>query len=436
MPIGMKLVRLGLMMAGLALAAPLGRAQSTVAPGPGIETLKKNAPRVYIDCGSCDIDYIKTEVTFVNYVRDRKEAQIHVLITTQATGSEGREYLLSFLGQNEFAGVDDTVQFFANKTDTDDEVRRGLVSALKLGLAAYASRTPIAARLDVRYTPPEGPGAAADRWNSWIFSLSGNGYFQGEESMSSNSWGLNLSANRITPDIKIRLGVSGNFQGDRFDYEGETTKSFQENYNFSGLYVRSLGEHWSAGFALDVSSSTYENTKLSIRPTPAVEFNVYPYSQSGRRQLRILYKVGPTAVRYREETIYLKTAETLWNESLSLTLDVKEKWGSISTSLSGSHYFPDLTKYNLNLSGSVNLNLFKGLSAFAAGGGSRIHDQLALVKGDASLDEILLRRRQLATGYNYFLICGISYTFGSIYTNVVNPRFGSMGSGGMQLSMN
>jgi hypothetical protein len=34
-----------------------------------IETLKKSAPKVFIDCGMCDIEYIKTEITFVNYVR-------------------------------------------------------------------------------------------------------------------------------------------------------------------------------------------------------------------------------------------------------------------------------------------------------------------------------------------------------------------------------
>ena len=51
-------------------------------PGPDIETLKKTAPRIFIDCGSCDIDYIKTEVTFVNYVRDRKEAHAigHIIL--------------------------------------------------------------------------------------------------------------------------------------------------------------------------------------------------------------------------------------------------------------------------------------------------------------------------------------------------------------------
>jgi len=420
--------RLVALFAAALLAGGLARAQT----GPAqtdLEGLKKTAPKVYIDCADCDLEYIKTEITFVNYVRDRKEALVHVLITTQTTGSGGREYTLSFLGQNEFQGIDDTVAYFSNKTDTADEIRKGLVKALKIGLAVYAARTPIAARLAVSYAEPPKSQVGRDRWNNWIFSLSGQGYFNGEKSMASNSWGVNLSANRITATKKIRMGLSGDFSNDRFDYGGETIRSKRESYNYSGLYVVGLGAHWSAGFSLEMESSTYSNTKISLRPAPAIEFNVFPYAEATRRQLRFLYRIGVGTVRYREVTIYDKTRETLAGESLSITLDVKEKWGSVSVSGSGSHYFHDFGKNRLDIFGSIQVNIFKGLNAYVFGGGSRIRDQLSLIKGAATLEEVLLRRRQLETGYNYFAIFGLSYTFGSIYTNVVNPRFGSSGGG-------
>jgi hypothetical protein len=411
-------------------------ARGQTGPGQiGIEELKKTAPKVYIDCSSCDIEYIKTEITFVNYVRDRKEAQVHVLITTQATGSGGREYTLSFLGQNDFQGVDDLVKYFSNKTDTADEIRKGLVKALKMGLACYAARTPISSRISVSYAAPEQPKPTQDKWKNWVFSLSGEGRFHGEKSMSSNSWGLNLSASKITANQKIRLAISTDFDRDRYDYEEQTIRSTRESYDFSGLYVIGLGDHWSAGVSLEVESSTYSNTKLSLTPAPAVEFDLFPYAEATRRQLRFLYRVGAGAVRYREETIYDKTRETLWGESLSITLDVKEKWGAVSVSTSGSHYFHDFGKNRLNAYGSIQLNLFKGLNAYLFGGGSRIRDQLSLVKGNATLEEVLLRRRQLETGYNYFVMFGLSYTFGSIYTNVVNPRFGRFGSGGVSINI-
>jgi hypothetical protein len=50
-----------------------------------------------------------------------------------------------------------------------------------------------------------------------------------------------------------------------------------------------------------------------------------------------------------------------------------------------------------------------------------------------SLEEVLLQRRQLETGYSYFFSVGLSYTFGSIFTNVVNPRFGSQGGAGVSI---
>jgi hypothetical protein len=398
-----------------------------------LEALKKSAPKVYLDCGECDIEYIKNEISFVNYVRDRKEAQVHILVTTQHTGSGGREYTLTFLGQNEFSGIDDLVRYFSKQSDTQDDIRKGLVRSLKQGLAGYAARTPIASRLIVRAEAESSSGDVRDRWDSWVFNIGGEGRFNGEESSLRNNFGFNLTANRITADWKLRIGVSSHFDKDSFTYDGEEIKSSQEKYGADGLLVKSLGDHWSAGLSFEAASSTYDNTRRRITLAPAVEFNLFPYAESTRRQLRFLYRLQWENVRYQEATIYDRTRESLWSESLSITLDLKEKWGSISTSLSGSHYFHDLKFNRLDLFGFIQLNLIKGLNAHVFGGGSRIHDQLGLVKGDASLEEILLRRRQLATTYNYFVMVGLSYTFGSIYTNVVNPRFGRAGGNGMTI---
>jgi hypothetical protein len=54
----------------------------------------------------------------------------------------------------------------------------------------------------------------------------------------------------------------------------------------------------------------------------------------------------------------------------------------------------------------------------------RVRDQIGLPKGDATTEEVLLRLRQLATGYTYYLNFGFSYSFGSIFNSTVNPRFG------------
>ena len=43
--------------------------------------------------------------------------------------------------------------------------------------------------------------------------------------------------------------------------------------------------------------------------------------------------------------------------------------------------------------------------------------------GNVSLEELLLQQQQLQSGYNYFFNVGLSYSFGSIYNTIVNPRF-------------
>jgi hypothetical protein len=46
-----------------------------------------------------------------------------------------------------------------------------------------------------------------------------------------------------------------------------------------------------------------------------------------------------------------------------------------------------------------------------------------------SPEDILLRRRQLQTDYNYSTSISLSYMFGSVFNNIVNPRLGGGGIG-------
>ncbi len=190
------------------------------------------------------------------------------------------------------------------------------------------------------------------------------------------------------------------------------------------MIVRSLTDHWSAGIFGSASGSTYDNTELVLSAMPAVEYNLFPYSESTRQQLRFLYIIGWNSNRYMEETIFNKTSEMLFGQKLSVTLDVRKTWGSAEVSVEGSHYFHDFSKRRLEVFGEVSLRLFEGLSLDVFGGYSRIHDQLSLPKGGATTEEVLLRRTELETNYQYFASIGLSYTFGSIYSNIVNPRFG------------
>ena len=60
--------------------------------------------RVFLDCDDCDGDYVRREIEFIDYVRDRKEADLHILVTTQDTASGGEEWVFKFIGLGRFNG--------------------------------------------------------------------------------------------------------------------------------------------------------------------------------------------------------------------------------------------------------------------------------------------------------------------------------------------
>ena len=389
-----------------------------------VDELKKSAPKVFVDCPSCDLDYIRTEITFVNYVRDRMDADVHILITVQTTGSGGDEYTIAFIGQKDFADTKSTLKYFSKQTDTEDDIRKGLVRILKIGLAPYVGKSPLSDLISVSFQEKVKPTSVVDKWNFWVFNAGFDSYLYGEKTIKSTSIYGSLSANRVTPDLKVRLGISANFNETRYDILDQTYTSSSETRSFDSLVVKSVNDHWSIGASLSAYSSTYNNMKLAVIPSPAIEYNVFRYSESTRRQLRFLYKLSYNFFSYEEETIFDKMSEKLLSHSLTAALDLKERWGSISLTLVGSHYFHDFSKKRLRVYTDLSLRIFKGLSLNLYGSYSAIHDQLSLPKGGASYEEILLRRKELATSYYYYAMIGLNYTFGSVFSNVVNPRFG------------
>jgi hypothetical protein len=132
-------------------AGALGQEAADTAQAPD------EALHVFMDCRSryCDFDHFRREIAFVNYVRDRRDSEVHVLVTTRRTGSGGEEFTIEFIGQGDFETVDDTLFYFSSDTDVEDEIRGGLTHTLKLGLVRYVARLPMAERLDVTYEAPD-----------------------------------------------------------------------------------------------------------------------------------------------------------------------------------------------------------------------------------------------------------------------------------------
>jgi len=189
--------------------------------------------------------------------------------------------------------------------------------------------------------------------------------------------------------------------------------------------VKSLGDHWSAGFGVEVEQSDYNNIDLSQEYNLAVEWDFYPYKDFARRKFAVLYAVGLRDMQFREITIYDHFRETRPQHSIEATFAAKQTWGSANVSIEGSQYLNGLKYYNAGVGGSVEVRLGKGLSFQVDGRLSRVRDQLGLPAGGLTPTEVVARQQQLATNYRYFTFFGLRYQFGSIFNSVVNPRFGN-----------
>lgn len=391
---------------------------------------KDNAPNVFIECQVYDIGFLREEIKFVNHVQDLSEAQVLVLITAQKAESGGTQYTFSFKGQKEFQGDDDTLKYLAT---SEDATQKGLADTLRLGLMRYVGKTPISKEISIRLLDTVKPTAVEDKWNFWVFSLSINSFMNGQSLIKSENFSGNISVNRVTEELKIRMSLRASYDKSTFSFEDAEIESLSNRQGFDGLIVKSISDRWSVGAYFAANSSTYGNTEYAINAAPAIEFNIFPYSEFTKRELRVLYRFSFNAVKYREETIYEKTSENLWGQALTASLEIKQKWGNLNASLTGSHYFHDFSKNRLRMNADLSLRIITGLNFNINASYSIIHDQLSLPRGGATRDDLLLRQIELETTYNYRFSVGLSYTFGSIYSKVVNPRFGS-GGGSISIS--
>lgn len=389
---------------------------------PVADTLRKDALNVYMSSSS----FIKKEITFINYVRDLKSADLYILSVAQSTGSGGRAFTYFLVGQKKYEGMKDTILVNTMPDDTEDMIRSKQVNALKMGLMRYILKTPLAQFFNISFTKPVKETVSTDKWKSWVFRTSLYAYVDGEQSYKATNLDGSFSADRVTELNKFNFSYSYGWSNSDYDFSGTKFNSFTRSQYLYLTYVKGINDHWSVGATSYSRSSVYSNYDLSVSLSPAIEYDLLPYSQATRRQLRILYSVGMEYCNYHDTTIYNKTRETLGTQGLSLSYKVVEKWGSISVRAYWNNYLHNFKYNNLSIYGSMSFRIAKGLNFNIGGGASLVHDQLSLVKGGATYEEMLLRRKEIATQYTYYMNVGLSYTFGSIYNNAVNPRFGGI----------
>ncbi|MEM8890847.1 MAG: hypothetical protein AAGD28_22920 [Bacteroidota bacterium] len=382
--------------------------------------------KIFLNCGFCDKNYIRAEMSYVDYVRDQSQADIQVFLVRVRSGGGGQNIEISFQADGEYANMEQKIAFQISPNATRDESRQAILNRIKIGLIPYLAQTELADNITVEVeaksvaTPDE--NQFQDPWDNWVFQIYGDGNINEESSRSRSFWQLGFRADRVTEDWRIRTRGQMSKRKNKFLIDEELITSSRDLNFFSGSVVKSISSHWSAGIFASTAHNSYDNRDFSWSSSPALEYSLFPYSEVNKREITATYKIGYLYNDYIEETIYQKNQEHLMRQSFVLTARFNQPWGRIWSSVEASNFLHDFTKRSLQVDGNISFRIFKGLSMRVSTDFQLINDQLSLPAGGVSLEEILLQQRQLATAYDLGLGLGLSYTFGSMYNNVINTR--------------
>lgn len=362
----------------------------------------------------------------MNYVRAQQDALVHLLITRQWTAGGGSSFELNFLGRNEFEGMNNKLYFSSQPNQAPDEIRRGLLKIIQLGMVPYIARGGMDESLTVSISPqgsvPVSTSEAEDPWGHWIFEVNANGNLDQESLRKSYSLRFGMEADHITEQWRIRVRGYSNYRQNTVEGDEETFVSKRTNQGGWTSVAYSLGDHWSVGAGMNYKQDSYQNLDHQAGIAPAIEYSLFPYHEVMQRELTIAYRVRGIHQNYSEETVYGKLSENLAQQELQLNLRMRQPWGQIFSGIEGSHYFHDSQRFRVSVNSNVDLRLMRGLAFRISGNVRLIRDQLSLPAGESSLEDLLLQERQLATDYDLGLYAGISYSFGSMYNNTINTR--------------
>lgn len=392
--------------------------------------------KVFIDCRNarCDMVFIKTEITVIDYLVDRLAADVHILINSFSTGGGGNRYTIVFFGQNRFAHLADTVMYFEKVNTTYAESRELLVQHLKLGLVPFIAKTGLLSGIVINMNPDsvslQNKGennSTKDPWDYWMFTVNADGNVNAESLYKNSGLNGNVTASRVTEEVKLGLSLYGSTNTAKYIFATDSTReeyiARNSNYGFHQYYIKGINEHWSAGYELIFSNNTFSNFKRQLYGRAAVEYNIFPYSEINSRYLAISYGIVTRFNRYYDTTIYYKLRETLLAHTVRVNLILNKKWGAITSGVAYHNFFKDWQLNSLTININVNVRVTGGLSFYIASNAGLVHDQLNLAKAGASDLEVLTRIRQLKSNYYFQNRIGISYRFGSKLNNFVNPRF-------------
>lgn len=397
--------------------------------------------KVFIDCNStwCDMQYIRSEINIVDFLLDNAASDVHVLVTSQGTGGGGEQYQLIFFGQRQFKSQTDTLQFNNDPNATEFERRDLLLKYLKTGLVPFIAKTAAVKNMDIglKTTDTTGAGNAdssitKDPWNYWVMRVGVDINLNGDANYKNTSYNGNLSVNRITDKLKIGMRMYWNKHKSTFKYDNngiaENFEVNNHNWSINPYFVKSINSHWSWAYEVRFNQNTFSNNKARAYMRAAVEYNIFPYKEVNTKLFTLSYGLTARRNNYYDTTVYNKVNETLYGHRVDAYFSLNQKWGTSYAGISYHNYFHNWKLFNLGFDIYNSVRITGGLSFYFFAFGGLTRSQVFLVKGNATSEEVLARRRQLASGYNYYTGIGINYRFGSKLNNIVNPRFDRSGN--------
>lgn len=395
---------------------------------------KKSKLKLFIDCSNvwCDQTFIRSEINIIDFVFDRMAADVHLLITSTPIGNGGDQFQMIFYGQKNFAGQRDTLRFTMPPVYTEVEVREKILTHLKIGLVPYVAKTDMIQYVTLEFkrhdTNDETAKEERDKWNYWVFRVGGNGNLSIDQNYTSTNLSANTSANRTTEKFRIEFLLSTGKNISKFKYDDEDgaeqiVNVTNTNYRFNNTTVMAISDHWSYGYYFFLRNNTFSNFQNSIRFVPAIEYNIFPYREVNNKFLTFSYGVDLIHNDYYQETIYNKLDENIAGHSARIVSRFNQKWGTLNSTINYTNYFHNWSLYSLEINTEAEVRISGNLSFYVYAFGGLTRNQVFIPKGSTSVEDVLARRRQLASSFNLGAWFGISYRFGSILNNFVNPRF-------------
>ena len=386
---------------------------------------QNNSIKLFLKC-SCDSNYIRDQINYIDYVRDQEDANIILEVYGDPNGNRGK-YSIYFIGKNNFIGMDDKLSFESHPKMTNDEIRSGLKDKIQRGILKYLVKTTDINDLNISITKldnniSDSDSLIVDKWKNWIFEISASGYYEKESSRKVNDFNGRFEVNRYTEDWRIETTLRFFKRIEEFLSETNNFKSSRVYKGAYGKIVRSISDHWSTGIFYGLSEDSYENIKFSNNFSPAIEYSIFPYKDVVRREMVLEYKIGYRKNNYQSKTIYGKNDEFLGTHSFAFKTRYRQNWGDIYSRFSFFTYLHDNSKNRLTFDNYLNIRIFEGVSLRLGAEIRFIRDQINLAAGQASIEDLLLQQRSIATDfYNEFRL-GLTYTFGSAFNNIINTR--------------